>query len=189
MPYLRSKKFPRDDYPELYEYKNMEPRIEAKVIRALRRHSDFDRNLVVGVRRSTVQFLTPPQKVNCFITSPPYMNALDYGRDNRLRNWLLSGNFQQNIDSRLSTAAGFRIAMSSYAKTISKHLVRGGYCVLVVGEKILRTGQFPSETLSGIIDEYAPGLKIKEVICDQIPDIRRSRRNSVGVKVETYTSL
>ena len=44
--------------------------------------------------------------------------------------------------------------------------------------------RFPSEILSEIIDEFAPSLRIKEIISDRIPDIRRSRRHLAGVKME-----
>ena len=185
VPYLRSNKFPREDYPGLYEYRPVEPRIRAKVARALKRYRSPDAKLIVGIRRSTVQFLTPPRSVNCFITSPPYMNALDYGRDNRLRNWLLSGKIESRIDAHLSGVEGFRRAMTSYARIIATTLVKGGRCVFVVGEKTSRTAErFPSEVLSEILDKAAPCLKIKEIITDHIPDIRRSRRHLTGVKLE-----
>ena len=185
VPYLRSKKYPRAEYPELYEYRSLVPRLKAKVARALKRSRSFDSTLVAGIRRSTVQFLTPPRSVHCFITSPPYMNALDYGRDNRLRNWLLSGETEARFDARLSDVEGFRRAMTSYARIISTTLVKGGRCVFVVGEKTTRTGnRYPSEVLSEIIEQFAPCLTIKEIISDYIPDIRRSRRHLTGVKLE-----
>ena len=184
-PYLRSRSFPRDDYPELYEYRSVEPRLRAKVERALRRHQKLDTSLVVGIRQSTVEWLTPPGTIDCFITSPPYMNALDYGRDNRLRNWFLSGDIQNGIDTRLSSDAGFRRMISSYARVLATTLVKGGRCVFVVGEKTKRNDdRFPSEVLSEIIDEFVPSLKMKDIISDRIPDIRRSRRHLVGVKME-----
>ena len=185
VPYLRSKKFPRDDFPEMYEYRSVEPRIRAKVARAFKRHEKIDKSLVVGIQQSTVELLTPPRTVNCFITSPPYMNALDYGRDNRLRNWFLSGDLQERIDTRLSGDAGFRHMMSSYARILAATLVKGGQCVFVVGEKTKRNDdRFPSEVLSEVIDEFAQSLRIKEIISDRIPDIRRSRRHLTGVKME-----
>ncbi len=185
VPYLRSRKYPRDDYPELYEYRPVEPRIRAKVERALRRYERIDPRLILGVRRSTVQFLSPPTMVNCFITSPPYMNALDYGRDNRLRNWLLSGNTQERMDRGLSDDEGFRRMISSYARILTKTLVMGGKCVFVVGEKSKRkTDRFPSETISEIMDHLAPSLRLEEIISDSIPDIRRSRRHLTGVRTE-----
>ena len=185
VPYLRSKKFPRDDFPEMYEYRSVEPRIRAKVTRALKRHEKIDKSLVVGIQRSPVELLTPPRAVNCFITSPPYMNALDYERDNRLRNWFLLGGAQERVDTRLSDAAEFRRMMSRYARILAATLVKGGQCVFVVGEKTQRnTARFPSEVISEVIDEFAPSLRIKEIISDRIPDIRRSRRHLSGVKME-----
>ena len=57
--------------------------------------------------------------------------------------------------------------------------------MFVVGEKTKRNDdRFPSEILSEIIDEFAPSLRIKEIISDRIPDIRRSRRHLAGVKME-----
>ena len=185
VPYLRSTKFPRDVFPELYNYRPVEPRLRAKVTRALKRYCPADRSLVVGIRRATVQYLTPPSLVHCFITSPPYMNALDYGRDNRLRNWLLSGRVQECLDTRLKGVIGFRRTMASYARLISRTLAKNGRCVFVVGEKVKRTGErFPSDVLSEVLDEHAPCLKIREIISDSIPDIRRSRRHLNGVKLE-----
>ena len=185
VPYLRSRKYPRENYPEMYEYRPVEPRIRAKVERALRRYERIDPHLILGVRRSTVQFLSPPPIVNCFITSPPYMNALDYGRDNRLRNWFLSGNTQERIDRGLSDDRGFRTMMSSYARMLTRTLVKGGQCIFVVGEKTRRKNdRFPSETISEIMDYLAPSLRLKEVVTDSIPDVRRSRRHLIGVRTE-----
>ena len=185
VPYLRSNKFPRDIYPEMYEYRPVAPRLRAKVTRALRRVRSIDLHLVVDVRRSTVEFLTPPTSVHCFITSPPYMNALDYGRDNRLRNWFVSGDIQDCIDTRLTSVKEFRRTMASYARMLSATLVKGGHCILVVGEKTRRTTErFPSEVIAEVVDQCAPALRLKEIIADHIPDIRRSRRHLGGVKME-----
>ena len=185
VPYLRSRKYPREKYPEMYEYRAVEPRIRAKVERALKRYQRTDPNLILGVRRSTVQCLSPPPIVNCFITSPPYMNALDYGRDNRLRNWLLSGNTQERIDRGLSDDEGFRHMISSYARILTRTLVKGGQCIFVVGEKTTRNNdRFPSETISEILDRLAPSLRLKEILSDSIPDVRRSRRHLIGVRTE-----
>ena len=185
VPYLRSRKYPRDQYPEMYDYRPVEPRIRAKVSRALKRYKSIDPSMVLGVRQSTVQFLTPPSKVNCYITSPPYMNALDYGRDNRLRNWFLSRNTCNRLDSRLSDDEGFRRMISAYARLLTGTLAIGGTSVFVVGEKSSRTNaKFPSETISEIMEHLAPCLQLKEIISDSIPDIRRSRRNLTGVRKE-----
>ena len=185
VPYLRSIKFPREDHPEMYEYRSVGPRIKAKVARALRRYQPFEPALIAGLRRSTVEYLTPPKSVQCFITSPPYMNALDYGRDNRLRNWLLAGNVDDGIDKRLGGVTAFRRTMTACVRKVSLALDKGGHCIFVVGERIKRTSErFPSEILSEVVDRSAPCLRLKEIISDRIPDVRRARRHLDGVKVE-----
>ena len=185
VPYLRSRKFPRDEYPEMYAYRAVEPRIKAKVLRATKRYVPIDAKCVVDVRRSTIQSLKLPTVVDCFITSPPYMNALDYGRDNRLRNWFLSGSEQQQLDAQLKKDQGFQQVMKAYARSVTESLAVGGRCVLVVGEKSCREAdRYPSEVLADIIDKHAPALSLKEIISDTIPDIRRARRHLTGVKKE-----
>ena len=185
VPYLRSIKFPREDHPEMYEYRSVGPRIKAKVARALRRYQPSEPALVAGLRRSTVEHLTPPKSVQCFITSPPYMNALDYGRDNRLRNWLLAGNVNDGIDKRLGGVSAFLRTMTACVRKVSLALDKGGHCIFVVGERIKRTSErFPSEILSEVVDRSAPCLRLKEIISDRIPDVRRARRHLDGVKVE-----
>ena len=90
VPYLRTRRFPRSEYPDLYEYRSVDDRLSAKVVRALKRPPASRLNgFLFGVRRSSVENLTLPSPIDCVITSPPYMNALDYVRDNRLRLWFL----------------------------------------------------------------------------------------------------
>ena len=185
VPYLRTRKFPFSEYPEMYEYRSVKPRLRAKVDRALKRHVEHNKDLITAIRRSTVEHLTPPPLVHCYLTSPPYMNALDYGRDNRLRNWLLSQHTDEQIDTRLSGVTGFRRMISAYLRLVKKTLITGGHCVFVVGEKTKRDNAgFPSAVLSETVDQLAPELRLTEIIADYIPDIRRSRRNLKGVKME-----
>ena len=85
VPYLRSKKFPQAEYPDLYAYRPLAPRLRAKVTRALKRSpTQALVGFVEDIRQSAVESVDLPNGIDCVITSPPYMNALDYGRDNRL---------------------------------------------------------------------------------------------------------
>ena len=185
VPYLRSNKFPERDFPEMYTYRPVEPRIRAKVERALKRGANLDQKLIVDVQRSSVEDLSIPFQVDCFLTSPPYMNALDYGRDNRLRNWLLGSDTAEGVDTRLSGETGFRSMISAFALLVEKTLATRGACVIVVGEKTARkSDRFPSEVISEIMNDLAPSIQLTEIISDHIPDIRRSRRHLAGVKRE-----
>ena len=186
VPYLRSKKYPKEDYPDLYEYRPVAPRLKSKVKRALRRAPTSSlRGFVSGISETPVDLIDLPGDIDCVITSPPYMNALDYVRDNRLRLWLLGESTAMSSDRVLSTLYGFRCAIEALAKQLQEKVRIGGYCIFVVGDQTVRNGdRFPSEELIKIFARCAPGLDLRRTIHDTIPDIRRSRKNLRGVKRE-----
>ena len=186
VPYLRSNKFPREVYPDLYEYRPVAPRLKAKVKRALKRPSTNSLfKLVEGIRRSSVEHLNLPDAIDCVITSPPYMNALDYGRDNRLRLWFLGESHMKSLDRALSGLNSFTNAIDALARQLQKKMRRGGYCVFVIGEQLIRKkDRFPSEELMRIFATHAPTFRLCQVMNDIIPDVRRSRRRLAGVKRE-----
>ena len=183
VPYLRSNKFPRAVYPDLYEYRPVASRLKAKVKRALKRPpSDSFLGLVDGIRKSSMESVNLPEAIDCVITSPPYMNALDYGRDNRLRLWFLGEPHMESLDRALS---GFTNAIDALAKQLQQKMRRGGYCVFVIGEQLIRKrDRFPSEELMRIFATQAPTFRLCQVMSDVIPDVRRSRRRLAGVKRE-----
>ena len=186
VPYLRSNKFPRSVYPDLYGYRPVAARLKAKVERALKRPSTNPLlKLVEGIRRSSVKSLNLPDAIDCVITSPPYMNALDYGRDNRLRLWFLGESHMESLDRALSDLNGFTNAIDALAKQLRQKMRRGGYCVFVIGEQLIRKrDRFPSEELMRIFATHAPTFRLCQVMRDVIPDVRRSRRRLAGVKRE-----
>ena len=186
VPYLRSRKFPRDKYPELYEYRDPASRLTAKVKRSLARppESPID-HLVLGVRRASIEHVTLPSNIDCVITSPPYMNALDYGRDNRLRRWFLGSAGEEENDYRLRNLKYFSRIMRVVAQKLESHVRSRGYCVFIVSDKTRRSGQvYPSRILVEALAEKAPSLNLIDVIADTIPDVRRSRRALSGTKRE-----
>src|SRR5205814_1222780 len=89
VPYLRLKKFPPSRFPELYAYRSLSDRLEAKVRRAFRRVPTLDFDITRRCYFANAGKLIPPEPVDAIITSPPYMRLLDYARDNRLRLWFL----------------------------------------------------------------------------------------------------
>ena len=185
VPYLRSIKYPKEEYPEMYEFRDVLPRLSAKVERAFRRLNTKSLDRTTKVQRTYIESSKWPLTVDAVITSPPYMNALDYVRDNRLRLWFLGQNPRLPTDSTLSSKGGFRSASAALAKKVELHLRGGRYCVIVIGEKCTRLGdRYPSDQLCEIFERYAPSLFLKQVIRDQIPDVRRARRGQRGVKNE-----
>ena len=186
VPYLRSRKFPPSDHPQLYEYRSVNDRLRAKVLRALKRPpKEHPSAFVTSVRRASVENVTFPRPVDCVITSPPYMNGLDYVRDNRLRLWLIGGAVSDTKERTSESLSGFTSAIRSTARRAQVSVKPHGYCVFVIGEKTSRNGhRFPSEDLARTFLRHAPSFELREIIADQIPDIRRARRNNAGTKQE-----
>ena len=186
VPYLRSRKFPRNRFPEMYAYRSLSPRLLAKVRRSFKRFARPPHRALLHFQQTPVANLLVPSRFGAVITSPPYMNALDYGRDNRLRLWF--------IDPKLAAAGStdvtqrrqsFMDAITSLAGKVEQGLRPKGYCVYVVGEEVKRSfDAHPSEVVVSIMAQRAPSLRLKAAMADQIPDVRRTRRECRGVKTE-----
>ena len=129
-----------------------------------------------------------PFRFGALITSPPYMNALDYGRDNRLRLWFIDPSLVDPVDNDVTQRRqAFIDAITSLAGKVEQGLRRKGYCVFVVGEEFKRSfDAHPSEAVLRIMREQAPSLHLKKVIADKIPDVRRTRHECKGVKTEHF---
>jgi hypothetical protein len=185
VPYLRDKKYPRSKFPELYAYREVRPRLVAKVKRSYKRFTAAQ-GAFVRFQATPVQELTLPTRINALITSPPYMNALDYGRDNRLRLWLIDPQLVNEVDNDVTQRRqAFIDAMTKLAQKIEETLTRKGHCVYIVGEEITRSASaHPSEAVISIMAERAPSIRLREILVDAIPDIRRARRECRGVKTE-----
>lgn len=187
-PYLRDKKFPRDEYPQLYQYRPIEPRLLAKVERTYKR-KDF---VVLGDQYTFIEGATEnvsfPSEIDCLITSPPYMNALDYGRDNRLRLWFINQTKAETIDDAQSQQRdGFQSLMATFAQQSAINLVPNGYCIVIVGDQIRRSTKYPlSKAVQDTFKTHAPKLHLIETIVNNIPDIRRARRDCRGIRTENF---
>lgn len=188
VPYLRDRKYPKSDFPEMYSYRELRPRLIAKVTRMFKRFSNPSAVTDLTFRRGTIEHITLPAKFDSLITSPPYMNALDYGRDNRLRLWFIDPRLVCAVDNGVTRKReAFISAVGHLAHRVETGLNIGGYCVLVVGESLQRTfAAHPSEIVFQIMTQHAPSLQLKEVICDDIPDVRRTRRECKGIKREHF---
>lgn len=189
VPYLRNKKFPRGRFASHYRERDVLPRLEAKIRRTYRRppslKSRFRRVFQTDARR-----FPKVRKIAAVITSPPYMNELDYVRDNRLRLWFI----RRSLPKRKELVArgrekAFKNLIRSVCKRLAPHVKKGGRFVLVVGDATRgngRPGRTASITQELFQNDRAFGqFKIEKIYLDRIPDIRRSRRECKGTKVET----
>ena len=182
-PYLRNNKYPREEYPEMYEYRELRSRLLAKIQRSFKQHSSISEDW--EYRHSSVENVTFPDKFDALITSPPYMNTLDYGRDNRLRLWFINPEYNKPLDVPATKSRGaFEHAIQILARKVEQGLNQQGYCVLVVGEQAKGKVQYLSSIILALFEKHAPSLSLQQVIVDKIPDVRRARRNYKGTKNE-----
>lgn len=186
VPYLRTKNFPWQRYPELYEYRPIRPRLFAKVQRVYRRFPTINPcTLKKCLRRDAVHLTLPKGSLDAVITSPPYMNALDYGRDNRLRLWFLGVRQTRRYDKRTDSQQRFLVLMERCLSILQQSLKKHGRCVLVIGE--VARSRRPVNAAELVIDialRTPGGFRLEETIEDIIPDIRRARREGRCTKRE-----
>lgn len=186
VPYLRDKKFPRKDFPELYDYRALLPRITAKVTRAYKTHAVEQRVRTAKVLYSDIKTLRLPRsRVDAIITSPPYMNALDYQRDNRLRLWFIDRATRNYSPEPTDKKVGLEQMVEHLVHQAMHGLRKGGKLVLVVGEMVVRKrlSSHPSAAYAHALDATG-AFALVGAIRDQIPDVRRSRRDYSGTKAE-----
>ena len=186
VPYLRSLKYPKFEFPELYEYRALAPRLKAKVTRSLTRKPSWSLPMLVdGVRLCSAETVKLPDNIDCVVTSPPYMNALDYKRDNRLRLWFLEESTNERPDRTFATLERFRRLVYRLVSQLEANMRRGGFCVFVVGDQTLRGGEYyPSEVLTQCFLSRNSRFVLHEFLTDVIPDIRRSRKHLAGIRQE-----
>jgi len=190
VPYLKDKLFPRTSYPQLYAYRAIYPRLLAKVRRAFKRTPKVDRQLARKVTQSdATKFPTVlhSHKISAIITSPPYMNALSYARDNRLRLWFLGIKDHTALEPAISPRKRqFLNIMETLLSLWSELLAKDGACILVLGA-VRRDGKshcLPEEILN-IARNKRCGLKPTAVCKNSIPDIRSARINCRSTREET----
>ena len=165
MPYLRNKLFPRHRFKSMYEERDVRSRMESKIRRTFRRPPPTlasSRILQVDARRLRVD-----GHVDAIITSPPYMNELDYVRDNRLRLWFIERGLPSVKDiPRKGKQAVFRSLLTRTFSRLSPVLAPNSAIVVVVGDT--RRGGRRTDT-----------AKVIKRTCSQAANSRRctSRQN------------
>lgn len=188
VPYLRDRKFPRQLFPDMYNERDVLVRLQAKVCRTFRRPpSAYDETRCV-VHTDAREF-PRVRGIRAVITSPPYMNELDYIRDNRLRLWLMERSLPKGLELRgRNREQAFTSLLGAVCTRLAPGIERGGYFVLVVGD-VTRGGRmgYPSKLTRTLFETETEleGFKLDGVYLDTIPDIRRSRRECRGTKAET----
>jgi hypothetical protein len=186
VPYLRSRKYPRKKFPELYRYRDVGPRFVRKLERTYRRHQPLPISLPRLFSQADIREFSCPIAIDFVVTSPPYMNALDYGRDNRLRLWFLD-----HLDSRIldranpRTPAEFADLMKATAYKLKSSIRKLGVAIVIVGEVRRKSSVLRSNEIArSAFEREIGGWRLTEMLSDPVPDIRRSRRGYAATKTE-----
>lgn len=190
VPYLRTKNFPRRTFPEMYAYRDLYSRMRKKIERALNVEVDLGFS-GANVQLLPIESLSLAQSVDSIITSPPYMNALDYQRDNRLRIWLLERSTAEYRAEPTDSRAALDALTRDFVRACVRSLKPGGHCVLVIGETVerKRITTHPAERFLESINASGVRFGVERIVRDIIPDIRRGRRAGQATKKELILVL
>ena len=195
VPYLRTTKFPMDEFPEMYTYRSLAERLREKVKRAYRRTNVVtawtERNYEVTSKNANALPFSD-NAVDLVLTSPPYYNALDYARDNRLRLWFLGQRDWKQLKRRLTNSnTRYEDEMRKCIKEMYRVLKPGKFCLLVVGEVQQNGATRDTGAVLGKLahEVTSGGFALDCVVEDPIPDARRSRRGTKTTRVEKLLVL
>jgi len=191
VPYLRTKKYPVEKYPDMYSYRDVESRLIKKIQRAYRRFPKIDKTLErICFQKAAEQLVLQENSVDAVISSPPYMNALDYARDNRLRLWVLGENNYKKYDAKSPrNIEDFKKLMKKVMKNIYPALKVNSYCIFVLGD--VNKSKKSINTASSVIDLASDmgGFDCEGSIQDEVPAFRRSRKEGACTKNEWIVAL
>lgn len=190
VPYLRTEKYPPDEYPQMYAYRDLRSRLLAKVKRAYRRPMmppDWEGREYRVWKTNSMSLPIQKASVEAVVSSPPYFGALDYARDNRLRLWFLGCEDWRELDHSLTARRkAYLPQMEICLREMHRVLKPQGRCVLVLGDvqrkgKTLRTAELLADLAVHATDG---GFAVDRIHNDPIPDQRRSRRGTRTTRVE-----
>lgn len=189
VPYLRRKKYPPEQFPEMYEYRDVRSRLLAKIKRAYRHPQlpeNWEKRQYQVWQNNAMNLPIPNQSVDAIISSPPYFGALDYARDNRLRLWFLGCENWQELEANLTAKSKVYLPqMSACLQEMARVLKPGHYCVLVLGD-VQKNGKTAktAEILAELAVAKTGAFVVETIYDDPLPDERRSRRGTHSIKLE-----
>ncbi|MBY7218321.1 site-specific DNA-methyltransferase [Escherichia marmotae] len=186
VPYLRTKKFPPEQFPELYEYRAVLPRMLKKMARVCNSLPELDFARKRTIYNKDASEIKIRRKVDAIITSPPYMGQLDYARDNRLRLFLMGVNDWSDINKLVSPSASrfveqFGICLNAWRKILN----HGGKLAIFVGTTTNTTKKRLDDLVIEMINDKWPDYDLTDVVSSEIPEARRARKNCKGSVAES----
>ncbi len=186
VPYLRTSKFPPAEYPELYEYRPLLPRLRKKIYRVLKNANALNMNAQRAVHLGDASKVPAfAGKFDAIVTSPPYMGQLHYARDNRLRLALLGREDWRNIDLAVSPNFGkFSELITNCFNAWAPALRNEGKVAILVGDTTNTTKRRLDDFVIESVKKHCKQYRLIDVAESSIPDERRARKNCRGSQAE-----
>lgn len=123
----------------------------------------------------------PPDSVNLVLTSPPYLQVVNYGTANWIRLWWLnldevsrdSGTGRRKLDAKLDHAHNYESYKQFFGRTlrgVRRVLTKTGVAVFVIGD-VASPGRAPIPLARRLWDDVGDqtGLQLLDVIEDSLP--------------------
>lgn len=190
-PYLRCNKYPRDEYPEMYTYKNVFEKLSHKVCRVYKNFPDLDyekQRIVTNKNACTMHLSKLPS--GTIITSPPYMRSLTYARDNRLRLWLLGEENWEDLDNKISPhESDFKDMMISCFRKWSNYQASGDKCIIVIGDLQINHNEKKKNLAQFITDVSSKNYILLDAYQDPIPEKNKLVKGNDRIKREFIVAL
>lgn len=190
VPYLRTSKFPRDSFPELYEQRSVPPRLIKKSARSARNITPPKCKISAQIACADAAYWSPSKKVDAIITSPPYMGQLHYARDNRLRLWLLGHEQWESLDKDVSPYANvFVERMVKTFENWSRILKNDGTLAVLVGDTSNSSRTRLDRLVADIAEKSNGAFVLTQTMESAIPNSRRTRKGCTGSTAEALLIL
>ena len=190
-PYLRTTKYPREDYPEMYEYRNVYEKLSQKIDRVYKNFPILD----FACTREIYNKDSSRMRLNCMpsgtiITSPPYMRSLTYARDNRLRLWFLGVCECDSLDRIVSPCAtDFIVMMSRCIHKWANYQEQNDKCVIVIGDISIRAARDRISLAKYIEQESKKYYRLVDAYQDPIPESHKQVKGNTRIKREIIVVL
>lgn len=190
-PYLRTAKYPREQYPEMYEYRNVYEKLSQKIQRVYKHFPELDFSHVRKVFNrdaSKMRLGNIPQ--GTIITSPPYMRSLTYARDNRLRLWFLGEYNCDDLDKKISpNAADFNLMISKCINKWAYYQAHHDKCVIVIGDINIQIGKQKISLAQFIENKAKKNYTLLDAYEDPIPEAHKLVKGNTRINREIIVVL
>jgi hypothetical protein len=157
--------------------------LQAKLARCLARPlpPPVPAAVVRGKAQDALTLLSPLRgRVDCVLTSPPYLASHTYAKDNWLRHWLLGYDYRDLSGDYLQTGSisKYRQEMRLVIENIGALLRLGGRLICIIGRMGHGTPSVPKDVnmtqmFKYLISEYPGTLSLDNIVTERVNSSRR----------------